>query len=164
MKKFNFRMQKLLECKKSKEEELIKLMAVDTSQLYCANKSLAILLSELDDTMNQMNEVREGESESVKPAPCNPDKYRDTGQVGEVMNYYSYASYLKEAISNQKKKINITEMKMKQDREKLISAMKERKILEKLKENQYKYFVDKYNKLAPKEMDEIAARISSNSI
>ena len=156
MKKFIFKMQRMLDFKKRKEDELIKLLAVDTSHVFCAKKGLELLYDELDSITEQINEIR---NSSRFNRGDESDK-----NAGEVMNYYSYSSYLKEAISNQKKKIKILELKFENDRNKLIVAIKERKIFEKLKEHQYNNFVDRYIKLDQKETDEIASRISNKHI
>ena len=147
MKKFIFKMQKVLDFKRRIEEEFIKLLALDTSHLYNANKGLEILYDELSDITDKINEVRN-------------DNYQSDNHTREIMSYYSYSSYLKESIANQKKKIEIIEVTLENDRKKLITAIKERKILEKIKEYKYSTFLDKYVKIDQKETDEFAARIS----
>jgi flagellar protein FliJ len=85
-------------------------------------------------------------------------KQQQTGlmNISDFMNYYTYLNDCREKIISQISLIKELIAHVDNKREDLICAAKDRKIIEKLRENQYQEFKDTMEKIETKMLDEIA--------
>ena len=77
-------------------------------------------------------------------------------QVGEYLLYKQFAEYSRKDLLSKEEKKRRTLREIEEEREKLIGLMKEKKILLKLKEKQFKNFLSQSEKAEQKQNDEIA--------
>jgi flagellar protein FliJ len=138
MQKFGFRLESVLNLKSQLEDN--------------AKNSLARATRELEsqlDCLEGLKNVNEGSMNSLNAEV-------DVGiPVYRIMVYNSYLSYLKNKIIDQKENVNIAEQDVDINRESLIKAMQERKILEKLKEKKYQEYQKEQNKVEQLLIDEL---------
>jgi len=139
MRKFKFRLESVLEFRKRKEDQRKKELGLLKQFLQ---KEQAFL-KELEEKMIQS----QGKMQAEQAGTLNMEL---------IMNYYYYLTNMKEKILNQIALIEELIMRIEQKREDLITASKERKIMEKLKDNQYKEFRELLEKWEAKAIDEMA--------
>jgi flagellar FliJ protein len=77
-------------------------------------------------------------------------------RVGEYLLYKQFAEDSRRDLLSKEEKKKRTLREIEEEREKLIALMKEKKILEKLKEKQFKSFLSQSEKAEQKQNDEIA--------
>ncbi len=138
MQKFGFRLESVLNLKTQIEDN--------------AKNSLARAARELEfqkECLNDMEALKENSMNTLSSAV-------DQGiPVYQVKNYNSFFSLMKNKISNQKVNVNNAQNDVDINREALVKAMQERKILEKLKEKKYEEFLKEQNKSEQLLIDEL---------
>lgn len=77
--------------------------------------------------------------------------------VGHLKMYNSYLNDINDTISKQEEIIDETKIKLEIAKEELMEAMKEKKVFEKLKENDYKQYVYEAKKVEEKLLDSIVS-------
>ncbi|MHB8064587.1 MAG: flagellar export protein FliJ [Ruminiclostridium sp.] len=138
MQKFGFRLDSVLKLKSQLEDNAKNCLARATRELESQKNSLEGLKNINDGSMNSLNiEVEEGTP------------------VYRLRIYNSYLSFMKKKITEQKENVNIAEQDVDINRESLIKAMQERKILEKLKEKKYQEYQKEQSKAEQLLIDEL---------
>ncbi len=138
MHKFAFRLESVLKLKTQMEDNAKNNLAHATKELENQKGYLEELKNENDASINSLTEeVDEG-------IP-----------VYRVRLYNNYLSLMKEKIVNQKENVNIAEHNVDTNREVLIKAMQERKVLEKLKDKKFDEYVKEQNKAEQLGIDEL---------
>jgi len=138
MQKFGFRLESVLNLRTQLEDNAKNSLACAARELECQIDCLTGLKNVNDDSMNSLN------AEVDKGIP-----------VYRIKNYNSYLSFLKSKIENQKENVNIAEHAVDINRESLIKAMQERKILEKIREKKYQEYLITQNKAEQLLIDEL---------
>lgn len=138
MQKFGFRLESVLNLKSQLEDNAKNSLARATRELENQKACLEDLESKNYGSMNSLNaEVDEG-------VP-----------VYRIRIYNNYLSLLKNKITNQKENVNNAERDVDINRESLIKAMQERKVLEKLKEKKFDEYIKEQNKAEQLIIDEL---------
>jgi flagellar FliJ protein len=138
MHKFAFRLESVLNLKTQMEDNAKNNLARATKELENQKVCLEELKNVNDVSMSSLTEeVDEG-------IP-----------VYRVQFYNNYLSLMKDKIANQKENVNIAERNVDTNREYLIKAMQERKVLEKLKEKKYKEYAKEQIKEEQLGIDEL---------
>ncbi|QNU68388.1 flagellar export protein FliJ [Ruminiclostridium herbifermentans] len=138
MQKFSFRLQSVLKLKEQLEDNAKNNLARATKELETQKFYLEELMNENDASINSLTE------EVYEGIP-----------VYRVRLYNNYLSLMKEKIVNQKENVNIAEHNVDTNREALIKAMQERKVLEKLKDKKYDEYLKDQNKAEQVGIDEL---------
>lgn len=138
MPKFNFRLQRVLDIKKHKEEEKKQELA---KLLLKYKKEEALLFYLKDNQTKYQNKLRE--------------KQRGAMDIFEMIFYYTYLYKLSYDIKNQQDILRKLETEINNKREEVISASKERKIFEKLKDKKFSQWKQEQNLQEQKFLDEI---------
>ncbi len=120
MKKFAFRLESVLNLKTQMEDN--------------AKNNLARATKELENQKEYLKDLRNVNNKSMNSLTEEVD---EGIPVYRVQIYNNYLSLMKEKIANQKEKVNVAERNVDKNREHLIKAMQERKVLDKLKEKKY---------------------------
>lgn len=146
MKQFEFRLQKVMETTKTREElkkrELAKALVV-----LAQNESLLeAMLDRLEEQIEEYN------ARKLKPSMT----------ASDLMNFSHYTEKLLADIQHQKKTIEDLAEKVRQHREKLIEITKDKKILERLKEKRYEEYRKKLRSMEQKFTDEFSVRAYQN--
>jgi len=138
--KFQFRLQRVLDIRKKKEEERERELA-----------QLKTLLIQAEEFLDELKEESFKISERMG--------YMQGGQqslnMEELLLYYDYLEHLRNNILYQIQTIKDIIVNIERKREELIEASKERKIIEKLKENQYQKFKECVERWETKLIDEM---------
>ncbi len=138
MHKFAFRLESVLKLKTQMEDNAKNNLARATKELENQKVYLEELKNENDASINSLTEeVDEG-------IP-----------VYRVRLYNNYLSLMKEKIVNQKENVNIAEHNVDTNREVLIKAMQERKVLDKLKDKKFDEYIKEQNKAEQLGIDEL---------
>lgn len=138
MQKFSFRLESVLKLRTQFEDSAKNSLAHAAKELERQQMCLRNLESENDDSMKSLTtEVDEG-------IP-----------IHRIKAYNSYLLFLKEEITSQKENVCRAEHDVDINREKLVKAMQERKVIEKLKENRYEEFLKEQNKAEQLLIDEL---------
>lgn len=144
MAKFLYRMQNILDIKYKLEEQAKQEYAEAINRLNQANAFLECLLQEKEAYMQQYRTLINSRIDLLEIESCKKGI--------EITD---------ENISEQKKKILRLERQLELARIKLNESMKERKIHEKLKENQFEVFLQELKEQEAKETDELVSYKSS---
>ncbi|NMA34211.1 MAG: flagellar export protein FliJ [Clostridiaceae bacterium] len=139
MAKFIFKLQSVLNLRKQKEDSIKNELANATRKLEAEKRKLSELETMLEDTVREFNE-----------------KTKKT-TVHELIEFNEYLSLLNSRIKTQKENVNNAAQYVDKVREELVKAVKERKILEKLRERQFEEFLLEQKKLEQKTNDEIVS-------
>jgi len=139
MAKFIFKLQSVLNLKKQNEDSKKNELGKAIQRLEAEKQKLAALEDTLENTVKEFNE-------KTKKAT-----------VHELIEYNEYLSLLNSRIKVQKENVNNAALNVDKVREELIFAVKERKILDKLKEKQHEEFLTEQKKLEQKTNDEIVS-------
>ena len=123
MAKFIFKLQSVLNLRKQKEDSIKNELANATRKLEAEKRKLSELETMLEDTVREFNE-----------------KTKKT-TVHELIEFNEYLSLLNSRIKTQKENVNNAAQYVDTVREELVKAVKERKILEKLRERQFEEFL-----------------------
>lgn len=138
MQRFNFRLESVLKLKTQIEDNAKNNLAQATQALERQKKYLNELESIKEETINSLN------SQVDKGIP-----------VYKVKDYNSFFALMKNKISNQKENVNNAQNDVDINREALIKAMQERKVLERLKEKKYEEFLKEQYKTEQLLIDEL---------
>lgn len=138
MHKFAFRLESVLKLKVQMEDN--------------AKNNLARATKELEDQKAYMEELKNINNASMNSLNNEVD---EGIPVYRVRLYNNYLSLMKEKIVNQKENVNIAENNVDTNREYLIKAMQERKVLEKLKDKKFEEYVKEQNKAEQLGIDEL---------
>lgn len=139
MAKFIFKLQSVLNLRKQKEDNIKNELGIAIQRLEQEKRRLSELENTLDATVREFNE-----------------KTRKT-TVHELIEYNEYLSLLNSRIKSQKDNVNNAAQYVDKVREELVKAVKDRKMLEKLKERHYEEFLLEQKKLEQKTNDEIVS-------
>lgn len=148
MKKFSFRLQKLLDMREARENEvkneLMKVLALQNKE--------RIFQDDLHSRIKILeNNYRERLSKGIFAAD-------------DAMALMRFSDVSRRAIDEAEKRIQILEPEVQRIREKLVQASREKKIVEKLKERQYEEFLYDYNREIAKENDDMNQKIYQKRI
>lgn len=139
MRRFNFRLQSILNLKEKKlEDERLKLAGI----ISVLESQKDILLE-----MNEKKEYLEAQLENIT-----------NSQVLDIQNVVGYKNFLNRTAQDIKMQFEIikkTQFELEEQQIKVNEAYREVKVLEKLKEKQYKNFLFKYEQTQIKEIDDI---------
>lgn len=142
MKKFSFRLQTVLEMREKKLEdkrrEMARVIAVLNEQIGVKEK----FIQKSDSTRKSLENIYEGSEEL---------------DILEITNYKDFLGKMANEIIKQEAVINNTRNVLKLKQHEVTIALKEVKILEKLKETQQKKFYEEMIYLEGKEIDDIAS-------
>lgn len=141
MKKFKFRLENVLELRTKTLEDRQLEMAAIQARLNDANNKL--------DSLEQSRLQAKGDLENILGAGENIEFIR-------VKNYQDYIAKLDDDISIQHKVIADIENELELKQEEVREALKAKKMLEKLKEKEYKAFLKDFEQREAKELDDIA--------
>jgi flagellar FliJ protein len=139
MGKFTFRLEGLLNIAKHREEEVQKQLALSLEELKNCQGQLLSLVDQHTKALRALVNDKRGKL-SIHKLICN----------------HQYCQYLKEEVEKKQQEVILAEKKVEEIREVLLEAVKKRKILERLKENQYSNFIFEEEKNLQKDIDEIA--------
>ena len=142
MKQFEFRLQKVMETTKTREELKKRELAQALTTLNKNEALLERMIHRLQDQIERYNALRN----------------QPSIQASEMMNFSYYTEKLAAEIQEQKSRIEQLAEQVRLHREKLIEISKDKKILEKLKEKKYQEFKKKLRSLEQKFMDELSLR------
>jgi flagellar FliJ protein len=146
MKQFEFRLQKVMETTKIREELKRRELAEALAVLSENETLLELMLVKLEEQIAQFHLRRK--------QPC--------VKVAEMMNFCRYSEKLAQDIREQKKIIERLAEQVQRHRDKLIEISKDKKILEKLKAKKYAEFRKRLRGMEQKFMDEVGARAFQN--
>lgn len=139
MRRFNFRLQSILNLKEKKlEDERLKLAGI----ISVLESQKDILLE-----MNEKKEYLEAQLENIT-----------NSQVLDIQNVVGYKNFLNRTTQDIKMQFEIikkTQFELEEQQLKVNEAYREVKVLEKLKEKQYKNFLFEYEQTQIKEIDDI---------
>jgi len=144
--KFVFRMQSLLNLKIQMENSLKNELGKAVRELERQKDILNRLNREMNECIENIN-----------------GKFGEGISVGELRKYNTYISYLSDRVKLQKENIKKAQLVVDKYRDKLIKAMQERKVLEKLRKKKYEEYVREQLKEEQKLNDEIVSFNISNS-
>lgn len=140
MAKFNFKLQSFLGLKQKiedqKKNEYGKAIKVLEEEKTKKNKLL-------NQYLNTINQMKQKIIEGIKP--------------NELQQYNNFISYILKAIQQQEEVIIKAQDLVDKKREELVNAMKDRKMIETLKEHKYEEYVKEEKKLEQKVIDEIVS-------
>ena len=141
MRRFTFRLQSILNIREKKlEDERLK---------------LAEIISKLEtqkDILLEMNEKKENLEKELSDLLNN-----QVLDIQFTVNYKGYIKQLSDDIKTQFEVIKRTQSELSEQQKKVSEAYREVKILEKLKEKQYKDFLFEYEQNQIKEIDDITS-------
>lgn len=124
MPQFKFKLQKVLDYRKIKEEE--------------KKRELSALLKEYNKQAEILNSLREKQAGLFLELK---NLQKEELNITQILFYYFYLQNLSSRIKKQIQLLEELDGKIVQKREEVIQASKERKIMEKLKERKYREFV-----------------------
>jgi flagellar FliJ protein len=142
MKKYSFRLQTVLEMREKKLEDKRREMALVIAKLNEQNQLHEELIKRQEKTRISLENI------------YNSDKELD---ITEITNYKDYLGKSIVDAKNQEIVIDKTKNLLRFKQLEVTEALKELKILEKLKETQQKKFYEHYNYMEAKEIDDIAS-------
>ena len=148
MKKFKFRLQKLLDVREAREteikHELMKVLSLQNQERIFQ-----------DQLKSQMEQYRKRYGEKIKMG---------TLSVDEMMSLMRYNDVSEKAIVESGKKIERLEPEVRRIREKLVVASREKKIVEKLRARKLEEFNYEFNREQFKENDDMNQKIYQRKI
>ncbi len=143
MKKFQFRLQTLLDIRISKE--------------HAIKAELAMLIAKQNEEIAMQEDYRRKVKEHYNKLS---KKMRDgTFSYNEALMCERFAYNAQKAIDLSKKRVEQMQPEIDRVRQKLIQASKERKVVERLKEKKYEEYMYQFNREMGKELDDLNQRI-----
>ncbi len=139
--RFKFKLEKVLELRKRKEQEREKELA-DLKELLMREETF---LEELKEEAARTSEIMHSLQEAVQ----------EKLDMKELVRYYDYLEKVREKISDQIAQIRRVIADIEKKRQQLVEASKERKIMEKLKDNQYRKFKQTLETIERRFLDEL---------
>ncbi len=148
MKKFVFRLEPVLRIKKQIEDE--------------KKRAVGVLMSEINSQQQQALEINQA---IIQQGNVLKGKLQN-GEVdtGWITYYQRYVTDMRGEIARKVQKVTDIQKDLQAARKALADAAKETKMLEKLKEKQYKEFLSHIDKLEKKELDEIGGQMYIRNI
>jgi flagellar protein FliJ len=137
---FKFRLESVLELRKRVEDQRKKELAHLRELLHKEQDFLKELEAKTVEALSGMKECQRGSVFNIE----------------EVMRYYRYFTFCRDKIKEQISLIESLIVSVEKKREDLVAASKERKILEKLKENQLQEYKQVMDSWETKIIDELA--------
>ncbi|MCX8123889.1 MAG: flagellar export protein FliJ [Spirochaetes bacterium] len=146
MKKFEFRLQKLLDLRISKEHaikaELAGLIAKQNAEIALQQD----YKRKIKEYYNRLsNKMRQG-----------------TFSYSEALMCERFAYNAEKAIALSQRRVEQLQPEIDKVRQRLLQASKERKVVERLKEKKYEEYMYQYNREMAKELDDINQRMYNN--
>ncbi len=138
MQKFGFRLESVLKLKTQMEDN--------------AKNNLTRATRELVNQKNRLEELEETKEESMNKLTSEIDSGIP---VYQIRNFNSFFGLMKNKITKQKVNVNNAQNDVDINREALVKAMQEKKILEKLKEKKYEEYLKEQNKAEQQLIDEL---------
>lgn len=138
MQKFGFRLESVLKLKTQIEDN--------------AKNNLARSTRELQNQKNRLEELEEIKEVSMNKLTSEVDSGIP---VYQIRNFNSFFGLMKNKITKQKVNVNNAQNDVDINREALVKAMQEKKILEKLKEKKYEEYLVEQNKAEQQLIDEL---------
>lgn len=138
---FKFRLESLMRLKLYKEKMCLEEVGKFTANLRQAEDKKM----EIAERIVQINVRKKSQQKGII-------------SLNEMKFYYNYLQHLNNLLSRQEEIIIGIREELEKARAKLVEAMKERKIFEKLKENQYHNYLYEQDKLEQAALDELASR------
>lgn len=132
---YNFSMQRVLELRSNKEKGIMEIFATIQNELLKQKSNLMILI----------NDYENFKSKGSKHT-----------NINELKQNLLYKQSIEEKIELLNEQIYITNQQLEQIRLELVDAQKDRKIMEKLKENDFDTYKENIKVLEQKELDETA--------
>jgi len=145
LKKYDYKLQNILDFKSSMEDQMI--------SKYNNEKKI----------LEKENNILDKYIETKIKIENQKDELSFSGTIRDLKNYNTYIEETKYKINKQKEVINNSQKKVELAKENLINACKDKKIFEKLKENDYKKHEDEEKKKEAITVDEIVTFISCNN-
>ena len=143
MKKFQFRLQTLLDIRISKE--------------HAIKAELAMLIAKQNEEIAMQEDYRKKVKEHYNKLS---KKMRDgTFSYNEALMCERFAYNAQKAIDLSKKRVEQMQPEIDRVRQKLMQASKERKVVERLKEKKYEEYMYQFNREMGKELDDLNQRI-----
>lgn len=142
MKKYSFRLQTVLEMREKKLENKRLEMAKVIAKLNEQNEELQKLFSRQVNAKTSLESIYAGSKEL---------------DIMEITNYKNYLGKIVNDAKNQETAIESTKNLLKFKQLEVTEALRDVKILEKLKEKQEKKFYQNYEYIQSKEIDDIAS-------
>lgn len=142
MKRYSFRLQTVLEMREKKLED--------------KRREMALVIAKL----NEQNQQLQGIIQKQENAKITLENIYSSGKELDILEVTNYKNYLGKMITdakNQQIVIGRTQNLLRLKQMEVTEALKEVKILEKLKETQEKKFYEHYNYVQAKEIDDIAS-------
>jgi flagellar FliJ protein len=140
MPRFRFKLQRVLEVRRHKED----LLKNELASLKREYEHEASLLSELiSKRLEKLNEMRKRQLERTIP-------------VEEISWHYIYLTRMNTQIEEQKTKLKLLSDKIAQTKQKLIVASQEKRVIEKLKERRFEEYKREEERAEGAFLDEIA--------
>jgi len=143
MKKFKFPLQKLLDIRQAREDEirneLMKILSVQNREKIIQ-----------DELLKKINHYEKQQSETIKKGVFSPDR---------IMLLMRYADVSRRAVEESIKRAEAMEPEIQSVRQRLIEASRERKIVEKLKERKRSEYDYEVNREIAKENDDMNQKI-----
>jgi flagellar FliJ protein len=136
---FNFRLQPVLNIKIQKEKNLENELGKAVQKLEAEKLQLLRLESSLNEMVSEFN------------------KKTKKSTVHTIIEFNGYISVLNSKIKSQKEIVNCAALNVDKIREQLLTAVKDRKILDKLKENKHEEYLLEQKRLEQKTNDEITS-------
>jgi flagellar protein FliJ len=148
VKKFKFRLQKLLDIREAREteikHELMKVLSIQNKERV-----------HQDELKSKINQYEIKYSEKIKKGFLSVD---------EIMSLMRYADISRKAIAESQKRIEKLEPEVNRIREKLVTASREKKIVEKLKERKIEEFNYELSREQFKENDDMNQKIYQRNL
>lgn len=141
MVKFIFKFQSVFELKEKFEEKAKNEYGFEVSKLEKERKTLELLKITISNSLDRLKCINEKQDLSII----------------ELNEYNNYILGIKSKISNQKDIIKIQERNVKEKQEALVQAMKERKSLEKMRENEYEKYLREEKLMEQRDIDELVS-------
>ena len=138
MAKFKFRLDVLLKIAKNKEEEVKKELAIWKKMRLEALKKIELTDEKIDEHMIQKSK---------------------NNKIDQIMVYEAYLQKLRDDKTRILEEIDFFQKKIDEYIIKINEAMRERKILEKLKEKKHEQYTRELEIIEQKELDEIGLKI-----
>jgi flagellar protein FliJ len=143
MKKYKFKLYRLLDIRAAKEKQI--------------KNELAELVNIQNIERTKQLELRQKMAEKKKALKATMEK--KISSYNEVIMYERFTDNANKAINIAETKIQQMEPAIKKVRDRLIEASREKKVVEKLKERRYKEYLYKLNREIAKENDDMNQKI-----
>lgn len=139
-KKFQYRLQSILEIKKKKEEE--------------EKEKLARLFRKLAEAELRLEELKN--EEALTKEELKKEQKKERIDIGKIKMQHGYLKKMEDLIVSQNIYIKEIEKDIERQREELIRATQEKKVYEKLKEKHHEAFIEEVETEERKFIDELA--------